>query len=1256
MIFWIDNTSIYDCRTYSLIKPQQYDVAIILDYIKMEQQQNRIDIKEKLPKLLKTLALLLIIHNKNDIFRLLQILASKDFNYTKIFNDFMNNPAASWYIDQMKVEPVQMIMHQYIQGEYKFLEGLFQKIITSYEQYLQKLKSGQGTSELNQLADLQSNQNQISSNKKKSKLQKNQKQENQINKIQVSQVQIEKPNNLIKTSADEIKSNQDYKIQNQSTNTEQSQKQNTEVIQQQQQINKEKKLITQIEIEDKLQFQEDQNEQHKQQSVQQQLSQNQQVILNQKYQSNQENPKGSYFSEQQKISLESVFKDDLPDQKMFEIVKISSDKSMQKQTQLHDKQLEKLTEKSEKIINTEQKVTINSNNVPEPDKFNQFIDILNDKEQQEFEFSEDTELIKLYDLLKEKCQQIECWSNFQDRCLKAMSDKELEMIMFEKLPILMKRWAIITKKNVTEMEIKLNQMPIQETKSILIDNINSQELIKEIHIAQQKLENFQKADEQSLNQNQKNEIKNLYENQQIQIQKQQNYSDFINKENNSIISKLDENKFINQNQLLYNEIQEVIPCEIINIDDEIFKSQQGESKKGQLSKVIKTASNRLNSETSKQKQQQNENVDKQIKQLESQLQSHSEKQSNIICIESSNDENISNKKMQQPTIQQQQADDCIIIQKQNIVCPNIQSGINQINDDIDNLFEDNNDIFSPDSIVSSQSILISDQSSIKFNENQTNKKQFDSKEQLNQQSNKDILKVQEKNIKEQRDEEYKSKEKKYSESDIDIKEKQKHKNKKRQHSKQNSENKKTKSRRKESKNDKKEKTRAKSSQQYKEKEKSKDIKKRKSSEKKSDKDIFKTIQAEKEAKERQKEEQKKKEKEKIHQENIKKAEQRLQRMRSDEIEYQKEYNYLEQQSKLKEMKEREQKQQQQYHNKKYQQINQQSQQNYKNGNLIQEQNQKLKSLERQIQDQQYENIESKLKNNNQQNLQKMQEGQPYGYRSQQINQGHEKSMVYQNEQNNQWDSQRNQKSHQKNYNQNDRHQRTQNQNNQEQINVQQNQQQRQNSYAFPLEQYGIQEFLTKKDQTFQKNIQKQIINPVQYDLEQVQSPYQKQRNFRKYQQQQQYPQQQQQQQFQQQQQQQSFQQQQYQFSQQQQFFNNQKPSDKKFRNNQSPQQGYYMQKQHYQNQQEPHIKKQRKYNPYHEQFANNQNFNQNSRPPSNMNDQLYSYQDEMNNRQSPYKNPSSFCNSPINSSNQPSKQQMFEFFCQMFYDKFQQTE
>lgn len=45
-----------------------------------------------------------------------------------------------------------------------------------------------------------------------------------------------------------------------------------------------------------------------------------------------------------------------------------------------------------------------------------------------------------------------------------MSDKELEMIMFEKLPILMKRWAQITRKNVTAMEIDTNKLlPIKET-------------------------------------------------------------------------------------------------------------------------------------------------------------------------------------------------------------------------------------------------------------------------------------------------------------------------------------------------------------------------------------------------------------------------------------------------------------------------------------------------------------------------------------------------------------------------------------------------------------------------------------------------------------------------------------------------------------------------------------------------------------------------------------------------------------------------
>lgn len=39
-----------------------------------------------------------------------------------------------------------------------------------------------------------------------------------------------------------------------------------------------------------------------------------------------------------------------------------------------------------------------------------------------------------------------------------MSDKELEIIMFEKLPMLMKRWALKTGKNVTEMEINPNRI------------------------------------------------------------------------------------------------------------------------------------------------------------------------------------------------------------------------------------------------------------------------------------------------------------------------------------------------------------------------------------------------------------------------------------------------------------------------------------------------------------------------------------------------------------------------------------------------------------------------------------------------------------------------------------------------------------------------------------------------------------------------------------------------------------------------------
>ncbi|CAD8047912.1 unnamed protein product [Paramecium primaurelia] len=1340
MIFWIDNTSIYDCRTYSLIKPQQYDVAIILDYIKQDQQQNRIDLKDKLPKLLRTLALLLVIHNKKDIFRLLQILASKDFKYTKLYNDFANNPAAQWYIEQMKVESVQMIMNQYIQGEYKFLESFFQKIINSYEQYLQKQQNEQGTPEFNQQVEVVQNQDQTSQNKINEKSQQNQQQQNQINQNQGIKGQIEESinqrkksveeNNLekdsissVQKSKNDIKNVQDTKNLNQITNKESTQKQNLDVIQQQQ-LNKDKISKTTIEIEDKPQQQ--QNEQN---NNKQKINQQQQLgIKNQKEQNNLENQKGNYFSEQQKVSLESVFKDDKPDQKMLEMAKILSEKAQKKSTysplqspskfKPNPKPLEKITEKVEKRVNIEQKIAKKFNQ--EPEKINSYIDTLTDKEQQEFEFSEDTELIKLFDLLKDKCEQTYWWSKFQDKCNKAMMEKELEMIMFDKLPILMKRWAIKTGKNVTEMDRNPNRRhrtPIQETKNTLLDYSDPEEMTKEIiHIAQssETLDKKQKNDEninlEQIEQN-NNGINKLQQQNEVIIKQSSNYEqeesikqnlqnefkyssefqqhnskfqyDNINKENENFISRLEEDTFINQNQqilveqelLLQNEIQEVTPYQIIDIDDEIYyKNSPMDNQKNQQSKVIKTCANRLNTEITSSRQQQSENPNKQYLQQETSFQSNIEKQKNVIFIDSSNDEIIQSKNTQQLIPQQQQTiqitEDCVEIINQpiiksNIIYPNIQSEFNQHSDDIDKLFQNDNDLSSPDSMVSSQSILISNQSSIQFDEVQNNKNQFVGKEQLNQQKNQDIIKIPDKileknDVKKHRDEEQKTREKKNQESDIEIKEKQKNKNNKRQNSKDKSENQKTKSKKHDSKNDEKDKSRAKSSSQnnekFQEKEKSKETKKRKSSEKKNAQDIIKIMQAEKEAKEKQKEEQKKKEKEKIHQENIKKAEQRLNKMRCDEIEYQKEYNYLQQQSKQNEIEPGEIKQQQQQQNqnqhKSYQQPQQLSQQNYKNVNQTAEQNQRLKSQDGQIIDPQILNTSQKYQQYNQQVPQKIQESQSNGNRPQQFNQNHEIPISYISDQTSQYNNVEYQKNHQTNqqqYNQFDRQQQYQiNQNQIEQIPGQQNQYQRQNSYAFPLEQYGIQEFLTKKDQAMQKSVQKQIVNPTQYDLAQIPPSITNQGNYQKQQQQQQqYPQNYQQVQFQPQQQQQQ---------QQQQFFNQQKQRDKKYRNNQPHQQDFYRQKQQYQNQLEPHLQKQRKYNPNNnnEQHVNNQNFNYMPGPQPNMNVQPYPYHNQMNDPQFANQNP--FPNGPNYSSNQPSKQQMFEFFCQMFYDKFQQPE
>ncbi|CAK88215.1 unnamed protein product (macronuclear) [Paramecium tetraurelia] len=1346
MIFWIDSTSIYDCRTYSLIKPQQYDVAIILDYIKQDQQQNRIDLKEKLPKLLRTLALLLVIHNKKDIFRLLQILASKDFKYTKLYNDFMNNPAAQWYIEQMKVEQVQMIMNQYILGEHKFLEGFFQKLTNSYEQFIQKQQNEQGTPEFNQQIEVPQNQDLTSANKMKDKSQQKQQQENQINQNQGSKSQILDQNYQRKKSAEEInlekdsqsstlkqkneiKSAQDTKSLNQMTNKEPAQK-TTQDLGQQQQLNKERISKSTIEIEDKPQQQ--QQQQNEQQNNKQKIVQQQQSGTKiQKEQNNQDNQKGPYFSEQQKISLESLCKDDKPDQKMLEMAKILSEKAQKKSAysplqspskfKPNPKPLEKITEKVEKRVNIEQKIAKKFNQ--EPEKIFSYIDTLTEKEQQDFDFSEDTELIKLFDLLKEKCEQTYWWSKFQDKCHQAMMDKELEMIMFEKLPILMKRWAIKTGKNVTEMERNPNRRhrtPIQETKNTLLDYSDPEEMTKEIiHIPQtsetqeKKKQSFdnQKIDEkansesnefinnnginklsqqneqvikyqinneqeESIKQNQKNQIKTTSELQQFQNQKYA--QDNLNKEINNFTPRFDDDDaFNNQNQsilveqelLLQNEIQEVTPYQIIDIDDEILcKSFPVDNQKNQQSKVIKTVANRLNQEIPNFRQHQFEIPNKQYSQQENSFQNNTEKQKNVIFIDSANDEIIQCKKSQLPVPQQQTiqiTEDCIEIlnqpiTKSNIFYPPIQQDFSQNNDDIDRLFQNDNDISSPDSMVSSSSILISEQSSIQFEEVQINKNQYEIKEQINPQKNKDIIKVPEKvqekqDVRENREEEQKSREKKTSESDIEIKDKSKHKSNKRQSSKDKNENQKAKSKRKDSKNDEKDKSTAKSSSQnkekVKEKEKNKESKIRKSSEKKNNQDILKMMQAEKDAKEKQKEELKKKEKDKLHQENIKKAEQRLEKLRTEEIEFQKEQNFLQQQSKLNEIEPGEIKQYQQRNQQQpFQQPQQlpQQQQNCKNFIQIHDQNQGQKSQERQIFDPQNVNTNQKYYQYNQQMIQKAQESQQNANRPQQLNQSQEKSVPYipdQKGQQNNWEYQKSQQANQQNLNQYDRQQKNQI-NPTEQVPIQQNQYQRPNSYAFPLEQYGIQEFLTKKDQAIQKSAQKSIVNPVQYDLAQAQPPIANQGNYQM--QPQQYPQNYQQAQFQTQQQQQPFQQQQ--------FYNQQKPRDKKFRNNQPHQQDFYRQKQQYPNQQEPHVQKQRKYNPNNEYHENNQSFNYIPGQQPNMNIQPYPYHNQANDHQYANQSPFPFPNGQNYSSNQPSKQQMFEFFCQMFYDKFQQPE
>ncbi|CAK85286.1 unnamed protein product (macronuclear) [Paramecium tetraurelia] len=144
MIFLIDSKSILDCRTYSIIRPHQFDVVAILEYYK--QQLQSAEFKEESKPILfdklKTLANVLFNSNKSQILRLLQVFTQNSSENQQLFQTFQTSTCSQWFIEQLYIDLVLIIFQQYLLNDQQFIGVLLKKIMNLYELNLQ-VQSGQ---------------------------------------------------------------------------------------------------------------------------------------------------------------------------------------------------------------------------------------------------------------------------------------------------------------------------------------------------------------------------------------------------------------------------------------------------------------------------------------------------------------------------------------------------------------------------------------------------------------------------------------------------------------------------------------------------------------------------------------------------------------------------------------------------------------------------------------------------------------------------------------------------------------------------------------------------------------------------------------------------------------------------------------------------------------------------------------------------------------------------------------------------------
>ncbi|CAD8135459.1 unnamed protein product [Paramecium pentaurelia] len=522
MIFLIDSKSILDCRTYSIIRPHQFDVVAILEYFKQQLQtaESKEEQKTVLFDKLKTLANVLLNSNKSQILRLIQAFTYKSSENKQIFETFQSSSCSQWFIEQLYVDLVQIIFQQYLKNDQQFIGLFLKKIMNLYELDIQ-VQNGQykytevqenKNENFNKVA--QSNQKCLNNNEKRI-------QQDQINQFKSKIDDCIKENNINQILEDDQQVETNSHIAKNNIKTKkQSKKQ----------------------IKDNIEKQKIQN-----------FNQDTNLIQSNPPCSNQQGQGSSSleFQKQQDqindIISNIISKKSIDSENLTEEYPIQKEQLQKQDIQLTYEEIQMQNHDNQEILNKNNNQNIKSNyQIPEND-------------QQNINIQQYTSLEGVYELLEYQYCFDSWWPEFRAECIKCKNKEDLFQILNQKAPILMEKWTKIAEKSDSEIIERLEESDQEkQDKQQLNDCLIFQEQDKNDTLEKSsKLESDKNITMNKVDKPQEN-IDKLQNNQQIQNQGNQTESNnvqsnqlFINQEfmqDNRFSQEFNDSGLFNLNQ------------------------------------------------------------------------------------------------------------------------------------------------------------------------------------------------------------------------------------------------------------------------------------------------------------------------------------------------------------------------------------------------------------------------------------------------------------------------------------------------------------------------------------------------------------------------------------------------------------------------------------------------------------------------------------------------------------------------------------